>query len=75
MSDESRIFKILEKVGESVLKIQQDGSDATTETIQLSNKQVIKNEDNEPGLILTTEDGRQFGRLDSWPEDVLVEIH
>ena len=75
MSDESRIFKILEKVGESGLKIQQDGSDAIAETIQLSNKQVIKNEDNEPGLILTTENGRQFGRLDSWPEDVLVEIH
>ena len=75
MSIENNLFKILEKVGESVLKIQQDGSDATTETIQLSNKQVIKNEDNEPGLILTTEDGRQFGRLDSWPEDVLVEIH
>ncbi len=75
MSDESRIFKILEKVGESGLKIQQDGSDATAEIIQLSQKQVIKNEDDQPGLILTTEDGRQFGRLDSWPEDVLVEIH
>jgi hypothetical protein len=74
MSDESRIFKILEKV-ESGLKIQQDGSDATAETIQLSNKRVIKNEDDQPGFILTTEDGRQFGRLDSWPEDVLVEIH
>jgi len=75
MLDESRIFKILEKVGESGLKIQQDGSDATAQTIQLSNKQVIKNEDDQPGLILTTEDGRQFGRLDSWPKDVLVEIH
>ncbi len=75
MSDEGRIFKILEKVGESGLKIQQDSSDATAETIQLSNKRDIKNEDDQPGLILTTEDGRQFGRLDSWPEDVLVEIH
>ncbi len=75
MSDESRIFKILEKVGESGLKIQQDGSDAIAQTIQLSKKQVIKNEDNEPGLILTSGDWRQFGRLDSWPEDVLVEIH
>ena len=75
MSDESRIFKILEKIGESGLKIQQDGSDATAETIQLSNKRVIKNEDDQPGFILTTEDGRQFGRLDSWPEDVLVEIY
>ncbi len=75
MSDESRIFKILEKVGESGLKIQQDGSDATAEIIQLSQKKVIKNEDDQPGFILTTEDGRQFGRLDSWPEDVLVEIH
>jgi len=75
MLDESRIFKILEKVGESGLKIQQDGSDATAETIQLSNKRVIKNEDDQPGFILTTEDGRQFGRLDSWPEDVLVEIY
>jgi hypothetical protein len=75
MSDESRIFKILEKVGESGLKIQLDGSDGTAETIQLSNKQVIKSKDDQPGLILTTEDGRQFGRLDSWPEDVLVEIH
>ncbi len=75
MSDESRIFKILEKVGEFGLKIQQDGSDATAETIQLSKKKVIKNEDDQPGLILTTEDGRQFGRLDSWPEDVLVEIY
>jgi len=75
MSDESRIFKILEKVGESGLKIQQDGSDAIAQTIQLSNKRVIKNEDDQPGLILTTKDGRQFGRLDSWPEDVLVEIY
>jgi len=75
MSDENRIFKILEKVGESGLKIQQDGSDAPAETIQLSKKKIIKNEDNQPGLILTTEDGRQFGRLDSWPEDVLVEIY
>jgi len=75
MSDESRIFKILEKVGESGLKIQQEGSDTTPETIQLSQKKVIKNEDDQPGFILTTEDGRQFGRLDSWPEDVLVEIH
>ncbi len=75
MSIENNLFKILEKVGESGLKIQQDGSDTTAEIIQLSNKQVIKNEDNEPGLILTTGDGRQFGRLDSWPEDVLVEIH
>ncbi len=75
MSDESRIFKILEKVGESGLKIQQDGSDALAQTIQLSKKKVIKNEDDQPGFILTTEDGRQFGRLDSWPEDVLVEIH
>jgi len=75
MSDESRIFKILEKVGESGLKIQQDGSDAIAQTIQLSKKKVIKNEDDQPGFILTTEDGRQFGRLDSWPEDVLVEIH
>ncbi len=72
MSDESRIFKILEKVGESGLKIQQDGSDAIAETIQLSKKKVIKNEDDQPGFILTTKDGRQFGRLDSWPEDVLV---
>ena len=75
MSDESRIFKILEKVEEYGLKIQQDGSDATAQTIQLTKKQVIKNEDDQPGLIFTTEDGRQFGRLDSWPEDVLVEIH
>jgi len=75
MSDESRIFKILEKVGEYGLKIQQDGSDATAQTIQLTNKQEIKNEDDQPGLILTTEDGRQFGRLYSWPEDVLVEIY
>jgi len=75
MSDESRIFKILEKVGELGLKIQQDGSDAPAETIQLSTKKVIKNEDDQPGFILTTKDGRQFGRLDSWPEDVLVEIH
>ncbi len=75
MSDESRIFKILEKVGESGLKIQQDGSDAIAQTIQLSTKKVIKNEDDQPGFILTTEDGRQFGRLDSWPEDVLVEIY
>ncbi len=75
MSDESRIFKILEKVGESGLKIQQDGSDTIAQTIQLSKKKVIKNEDDQPGFILTTEDGRQFGRLDSWPEDVLVEIH
>jgi len=58
MSDESRIFKILEKVGESGLKIQQDGSDAIAQIIQLSKKQVIKNEDDQPGLILTTEDGR-----------------
>jgi len=75
MSDESRIFKILEKVGESGLKIQQDGSDAIAQTIQLSQKKVIKNEDDQPGFILTTKDGRQFGRLDSWPEDVLVEIY
>ncbi len=75
MSDESRIFKILEKVENLVWKIQQDGSDATAQTIQLTKKQVIKNEDDQPGLILTTKDGRQFGRLDSWPEDVLVEIH
>ena len=75
MSDESRIFKILEKVGESGLKIQQDGSDAIAQTIQLSKQKVIKNEDDQPGFILTTEDGRQFGRLDSWPEDVLVEIY
>jgi len=74
MSDESRIFKILEKVGESGLKIQQDGSDIA-QTIQLSNKRVIKNEDDQPGFILTTKDGRQFGRLDSWPEDVLVEVY
>ena len=75
MSNENNVFRILEKVGESGLKIQQDGSDATAEIIQLSQKQVIKSEDNQPGLILITEDGRQFGRLDSWPEDVLVEIH
>jgi len=74
MSDESRIFKILKKVGESGLKIQLDGSDGTAETIQLSNKRVIKDKDDQPGFILTTEDGRQFGRLDSWPEDVLVEF-
>ncbi len=75
MSIENNLFKILEKVGEYGLKIQQDGSDATAQTIQLTKKQVIKNEDDQPGLILTTEDGRQFGRLDSWPEDVLVEIY
>jgi len=75
MSDESRIFKILEKVENLVWKIQQDGSDTIAQTIQISNKRVIKNEDDQPGFILTTKDGRQFGRLDSWPEDVLVEIH
>jgi len=75
MSDESRIFKILEKVENLVWKIQQDGSGAPAETIQLSKKKVIKNEGEQPGFILTTEDGRQFGRLDSWPEDVLVEIY
>ncbi len=75
MSDESRIFKILEKVGESGLKIQQDGSDTTAEIIQLSKKKVIKNEDDQPGFILTTEDGRQFARFDTWPEDDLVEIY
>ena len=75
MLDESRIFKILEKVGESGLRIQQDGSDATAETIQISNTNKIKNENEQPGFILTTDDGRQFGRLDSWPQDVLVEIH
>ncbi len=58
MSHENNVFKILEKVGEYGLKIQQDGSDTTAEIIQLSNKQVIKNEDDQPGFILTTEDGR-----------------
>jgi len=42
MSYENRIFKILEKVGESSLKIQQDGSDAIAQTIQLSKKKSNK---------------------------------
>ncbi|MFQ5573222.1 MAG: hypothetical protein ACE5EJ_03115 [Nitrosopumilaceae archaeon] len=74
MSDENKIFKIVEKVGESGLKIKLDRSDATPETIQISDTKKIKNEDGE-GMLIKTDDGRNFGRLDSWPQDVLLEIH
>ena len=68
MSEQNNVFKILEKVGDAGLKIQKENSDAA-QTIQLSKTQAIKNQEEKPGLLLTTEDGRQFARLDSWPRN------
>lgn len=75
MSEEKSVFKILDTVGENGLKIQKDGPGEELQTIQLENSQKIKNQEDKPGMLLTTDDGRQFARLDSWPENVLIEIH
>lgn len=75
MSDENAVFKILETVGDNGLKIKKDGPGEESQTIQLEKTQKINNQENKPGMLLITDDGRQFARLDSWPENVLLEIH
>lgn len=75
MSEKNSVFRILETVGDNGLKIQKDGPSEESQTIKLETTQKINNQENKPGMLLTTDDGRQFARLDSWPENVLIEIH
>lgn len=73
-SEEKGFFTILEQVGESGFKIQENVPEAATELIEIAQSGTAKTEDGKPAIVLKTTEGRQFARLDDWPKNLLLEI-
>lgn len=67
-------FTILEQVGESKLKVQENIPESVVELIEISHTGPATTQDGKPAVLFKTTQGRSFARLDEWPKDILLEI-
>ena len=73
-TSEKGFFTILEHVGESNFKIQENIPDSVEELIEISDSGRSETQDGKTAILLKTTKGRSFARLDEWPKNLLLEI-
>ena len=72
--DEKGFFTILEQASESNFKIQENVPDAVAESIEIAQAGPAKTQDGKSATLFKTTEGRNFARLDEWPDNLLLEI-
>lgn len=73
-TNEKGFFKILEQTNESNFKIQENIPNSVAESIEIAQSGPAKTQDGKPATLFKTTEGRQFARLEEWPNDVLMEL-
>ena len=71
---EEGFFTILEQLGETEYKIQENVPNSPKESIEISQSGKATTQDGKDALVLKTTQGRQFARLNEWPDNLLLEI-
>lgn len=72
--NEENFFTILNQKTETGFTIQRNVPEAAKEQIEVKQIQQGKTQDDKPVLVLTTDIGRKFARLEEWPDGLLMEI-
>ena len=72
--NEKGFFRILEQKTESNYKIQENIPNSEAESIEIVQSGPAKTQDGKSATLFKTTQGRQFARLDEWPNDILLEL-
>jgi len=73
-TSEKGFFTVLEQLGETKLKIQENVPESAEESIEIAQTGPAKTQDGKDAVVLKTTEGRQFARLEEWPGNLLLEI-
>lgn len=73
-ASEKGFFTVLEQLGKTKIKIQENVPESVEESIEIAQTGPAKTQDGKDAILLTTNEGRQFARLEEWPGNLLLEI-